>query len=281
MKKILFPTDFSEAANNAFIYALNIAKATGASLTTLHVYRPPNLKSINAPVKMREFVESYDLNTFHNYKDSIPELRKIAEEAGMGSVPMYHVLKEGNTIDTILGTAKEDEADMIVMGTTGANGFKELFMGSTAGEILENADRPVLAIPDEASFDGLIDQIAFSTSFADDEEKALDKVLEFAALFNAKVHVINVDVAHTSEYTHKMEALQAKYTDKENMIFQVLEGNDIYEVMTAYLQKEEVDFLAMLTKKRTFFQELFNYSRTKKMSYHCGTPVYAIQAHTI
>ena len=146
MKKILFPTDLSKAAEQAFIYALHLADKLGATLTTLHVYLQPEVRKSELPRTVAEFYENYDLDEFENFKDAIPNLREIQEGHGFSHLDVQHQLEPGRTVKTILGIAKQEDYDMIVMGTTGARGLKEIFMGSVAGEILENAHCPVLAI---------------------------------------------------------------------------------------------------------------------------------------
>lgn len=281
MKKILFPTDLSEAAANAFIYSLHLASKTGAVITTLHVYRRPEVKSAKLPRTLEDFYASYDLEEFQNYKDSLPTLREIQKNSGFSHVKVNHVLKSGKTVDTILQVAEEEEAEMIVMGTTGATGLKKIFLGSVAGEILEHATCPVLAIPEKAIFDGLIDRIAFTTSYKEEEKKALRKVLEILEPFHPQVHCINVDLAHTDFQTHAMEKFKQGFEENDHLQFHVLDGNDIQEMITKFLQENDIDILAMVTHKRSFLEELFNYSQTKMMSYHADTPILSIQAHTL
>ena len=52
-------------------------------------------------------------------------------------------------------------------------------------------------------------------------------------------------------------------------------------MITKFLQENDIDILAMVTHKRSFLEELFNYSQTKMMSYHADTPILSIQAHTL
>jgi nucleotide-binding universal stress UspA family protein len=280
MKNILFPTDFSEAANHAFIYALHFADAIDASITLLHVYRKPDTDPIRLPPNMQAFQDNFDLHEFENYKDAIPPVTRLVEEQGFTRLPIYHVLEEGEKIvDTILSVVRRDEIDLIIMGTTGAHGLKEVFLGSVAGEVLENADCPVLAVPREAVFDGKLDRIAFATTFTDIEKKALMRIEELAERFGADVYCVNVDTAHTHFYHQRMEKLKAEMGDKSNLHFDVLDGSYVYEELIAYLKKQDIDVLAMVTHRRTFLQELFNYSKTKMVSYHSHTPVLSYQAH--
>lgn len=281
MKKILFPTDLSEASTKAFIYALHLADKSGAVITTLHVYRRPEVKAAGLPRTLEEFYATYDLEEFQNYKDSIPALRDIQKSSGFSHVKVNHVLKSGKPVDTILKVAGEEEADMIVMGTTGATGLKKIFLGSVAGQVLEQAACPVLAVPEKAIFDGVIDRIAFTTSYKEEEKKALRKAIDILEPFHPEVHCINVDLAHTDFHTHAMDKFKQDFKEEERLRFHVLDGNDIREMITSFLQENDIDILAMATHKRSFLDELFNYSKTKMMSYHADTPILSIPAHTL
>ena len=280
MKKILFPTDFSEAANHAFIYALHFADAIDASITLLHVYRKPDADPIKLPPNMQAFQDNFDLHEFENYKDAIPPVTKLVKEQRFTTMPIYDVFEAGeNILDPILQVVRRDEIDLVIMGTTGAHGLKEVFLGSVAGELLENADCPVLAVPSEAVFDGKLDRIAFATTFTDTEKKALLRIEDLAKRFGADVYCVNVDTAHTHFYHQRMQKLKEEMGEKPNLHFDVLDGSYVYEELITYLKKQDIDVLAMVTHRRTFLQELFNYSKTKMMSYHSQTPVLSYQAH--
>ncbi|MCB0619159.1 MAG: universal stress protein [Saprospiraceae bacterium] len=281
MKKILFPTDFSAAAENAFVYALKVADKLGATITTLHVYQLPDIHAAHLPNTLREVYESIDLEEFENFRDSIPALRRIAEENDLGHVPINNALVKGPTLLTILRKAEEYGSDLIIMGTKGTTGLRNLFFGSIAGEVLENANCPVLAVPQEARFDGRIDRIAITTEFAEEEKKALRHVLEFAKLFDAQVYCVNVDTAHTHFYTKRMETFRQDFAGVPKLHFEVLEGNFLKEELSIFLDEQAIDLVAMLTHKRNFLQELFHYSQTKSMAYQGKTPVLSIQAHTL
>lgn len=281
MKKILFPTDLSPAAGQAFIYALHLAEKLSAELYTLHVYQKPEVRGGGLPHTLSEFYESYDLDEFENFKDAIPALRDIQQKAGFAHLNVQHLLKSGRTVETILKIVKEEKAELIVMGTTGARGLKEIFMGSVAGEVLENADCPVLAIPEKAAFDGQIDDIAFAVNYQEEEVKAFQKVLEIASPFQARIHCLNVDLSHTEDYRKDMEAFSEKLPAYDQVQYEVLKGTEIREALTDYMETHKVDILTMVTHKRSFFQELLRYSHAKEMSYHCNMPILSIPAHIL
>jgi nucleotide-binding universal stress UspA family protein len=282
MKTILFPTDFSEAAEKAFVYALNFAKKIGASITTLHVYELPDIRGVKLPHSLMEIYESIDLETFENYKTNVPQLRKIAEENNLASVPIYHTMEEGETIPTIQKIARKTEADMIIIGTKGATGLKEVFIGSVASSLIEKAPCPVLIVPEKAVFDGKIDNIAMTTSFKKEEEKALKTVLALAGLFQAEVHCFNVDLAHVEPILKRMEAFKDEFKDEKNVHFEVLDSIDLEATINDFLHEKQIDLLAMLTHKRKrFLDKIFSYSLTKQLANHLDKPVLAMPLDTI
>lgn len=278
MKKILFPTDFSETADRAFVYALNLANKIGASITTLHIWQPVVLADTYSSLPYDKIYEMLDLANFENYRDEIPHLRDIARKHGLENVPLDHVLESGLTEETIIEVAKRDKMDLIVMGTQGASGLKELFVGSVTAEVMENAHCPVVGVPIKGSFGASIKDIVFTVNFEEEEAKALKKVLAFAANFGSQVHCLHVDVSHTHELTQKMEAWKSQFSENKNVAFQVLDGTSVVKEVLAYVEKHDIDMVAMLTHKRNFFQELFTLSYTKKLAYHVHKPLLALQS---
>ena len=80
MRAILFPTDFSEIANNAFLYALHIGKSIDAKIFVLYSYLEPVLSATHGgqPELLGEVYQTIELNQFEVYKKKIEKLREIA-----------------------------------------------------------------------------------------------------------------------------------------------------------------------------------------------------------
>lgn len=276
MKKILFPTDFSNAADHAFIYALQLAKQLGASITTLHCYELPTIKSNHLPVTTRSIYEDIRLDEFEDYKDNVPHLRAIAVQAGMEDIPVNHVMQEGEAIYNIVRLAKKEQADLIVMGTTGASGLKRIFLGSTASEVMERAACPVLAVPAKSNFDGLIDKVAFATEYKEEETKALQWLANWSVLKDAAIHCFHVDLWHIEDLANKMVKFKKPFEGQDNLLFEVVDHNNLDEAFVEFLEEKKVDVLAMVIHKRNFLREFFSFSTTKSLSYHLTTPILAI-----
>ena len=278
MKNILYPTDFSPASDNAFQYAVQLAAKLKAALKVLHVYQPPSVPAHHLPNTMEDFFASMRAERMERFKMEVARLEQLVSQMSEPPTIQYELL-EGKEIErALLKVVKDSEADLLVMGTKGASGLKEVFVGSTTGELMENAPCPVLAVPDEAVFDGTFDKIAFATDYSEESKRALIHLVQFAGLFAAEVYCVNVDLSHTEFHTHKMEKFAASFDNPAQLQFKVLDGTDLLEALTQFLQTEKIDALAMVIHKRGFFQELFNYSKTKQMIYHSHFPVISIPA---
>ena len=271
MKRILFPTDFSETANNAFVYALEMAKHLGAEFIVLHVYDSPNLTYEGCPSSIASIYETIELKNFENFKDQIPYLRKIAEDHHFESVKMSHVLRRGNLVKIIKEIAEAENIDLIVMGTHGASGLKEVFLGSNTGFVITQVPITLLCVPIEAKFEK-IKNIGFTTLFKEEDKKALLEVLTIAKKFHAKVKCLTVKTSNSKLTYERIEKWQSDFK-KEAVEFFVIPSDNIKKTINDFLVQQEIDILAMLTHKRNLIEELFTQSLTQKLSFQSKTPI--------
>lgn len=278
MKNILFPTDFSEAANKAFIYALHLADHTKATITTLHVYQKPQLKSMTLPHTLEEFYATFDLYEFENYRNRLPEIMEIANTHGFGHIEIRHLLEQGETKEKIAEVAKREAADLIVMGTTGARGLKGILLGSVAAAMLVEAPCPVLAVPEKNTFDGALNKIAYTTSFQEDEKKGLEVLQQLLLPYHPDIYCLNVDLGHTQSIHDPMKQWKADIHANNHIHFEVLDGTDIYKAAISYVEENNIDLIAMVTHKRRWIEELFTYSHARKMSSYGRVPVLSLPA---
>ena len=271
MKRILFPTDFSETANNAFVYALEMAKHLGAEFIVLHVYDSPNLTYEGCPSSIAAIYETIELKNFENFKDQIPYLRKIAVEHHFEDVKMSHVLRRGNLVKIIKEIAEAENIDLIVMGTHGASGLKEVFLGSNTGYAITLVPIMLLCVPIDSKYEK-IKNICFTTLFKGEEKKALLEVLNIAKKFHAKVKCLTVKTSSSKLTNEHIENWQSDFK-KEPVEFFVIPKDDVKKTINDFLMYQEIDILAMLTRKRNLIEELFSQSLTQKLSFYSKTPI--------
>ena len=274
MKKILFPTDFSQVANNAFVHALEFAKIVQGELILLHTFDLPVYDNQFFPENYNVIFDSLQLSQFEMFKDEIPKLRAIAEERNLDRIKISHRLMDGNLIYNIKKSIKEDHIDFVIMGTSGATGWEAFFMGTNTGSVISAVEVPVLSVPFEAKFKK-IETIGFTTRYRAKDKKALRDVLVIAKKTNARVKCIYVKTAESDVSEAKIERWEKEYEDQP-IQFSVIPSEDVKATILDFIQFKEIDILAMLTYKRNFFVELFKTSLTEKFSNSASIPILAM-----
>ncbi|WP_165764615.1 universal stress protein [Flavobacterium cyanobacteriorum] len=272
MKQILFPTDFSEAARTAFLYALRFADSFNADLVVLHVYDLPIVETPPLPESTKEIFDIVEMNQFESFREQLPHMHEVAERHNLGHVKMRNILLYGDLIYNINKVCRDENIDLIVMGTKGATGLKETFLGSTTASVISNVDVPVLGIPAEAEYHP-IQKIGFTTQYKDKDNEALAEALEIAKKFNARTECLYI--THNDgpvDVSERMENWKLHYKDY-NIGFYSIEGDDIEQSILNFIEANTIDMLVMRSHKRGFFESLFHKSLTKKMAYHSHIPL--------
>src|SRR5690606_2722448 len=97
MRAILFPTDFSDIAANAFVYALHIAKSIDAKVYVLYTYLEPVLSATHGgqPEMLGQVYQSIELNQFERYKKKSQELRDTTQEMNLDDIELVFLFEEG------------------------------------------------------------------------------------------------------------------------------------------------------------------------------------------
>lgn len=274
MKKILFPTDFSEAANNAFVHALEFAKIVNAELVLLHTFELPVYDNQFFPENYNLLFNSIQLSEFDMFKNEIPKLNAIAENRNLHNINMSHRLMDGSLLYNIKKAIEEENIDFIVMGTSGAAGWEAFFLGTNTGNVLTAVDVPVLSVPLDCKFKK-IETIGFTTRYRDKDKKALKDVLKIAKKTNAIIKCLYVKTNDSDVSASTIKLWEEEFVG-EPIQFSIIPSDDVQNSILDFVLFKDIDVLAMLTYKRNFFVELFKPSLTQKFSNQLGIPVLAM-----
>jgi nucleotide-binding universal stress UspA family protein len=274
MKKIIYPVDFSKASLNAYRYALHLAKKTGAEIITLHVYDVMTVPYVDYRDYIMEHYEVTEWEQFENFKDEVPKLRAIAEKEQLGHVIVKHVLQQGDTEKTILKVASEEKAEYIVMGTKGASGLREVFLGSITQKIMNNSPIPVIAVPEECHYQPL-KKILFLTEYKLAQLPILKKVHNLALLFDAHIDLLQVSTSDAGQDI-KFNEEWKKIRPKSDINFYLLTSNDVEGTITDFIDLHKINWIAFSTRHYSFFDTLFHYSLSKSLAFHSEVPILSI-----
>lgn len=278
MITILYPTDFSNAAENAFFYALQLTRKLNAELVLAHVYELPDLgRALHNTSK--EVFEIMEMETLEKFKKSVETLRRKAENNGYGDVDFKHIMTEGQIVPRIIDLAKKENADYIVMGTTGASGLKEVFLGSVAAGVIDSSPCNVLSIPVDVSPTNSIDKIAYLTNYKDEEVVSFNEVNRFAEFFDAYVCSLHYEKDVSEITKEKMEAWKKKLgVNYEDLNSYVVTGTNFEEAVCELYMKQNIDILAIQPRKRNFFTNIFKKSLSKQIVHKLSIPLFTLPA---
>jgi len=271
MKKILFPTDFSDAATNAFVHALEFAKVVNAELILLHTFEIPVYDSQFFPENYASIYSSIELAKFEMFKDEIPKLRTIAAERNLEDIVIKHRLMDGDLIYNLKNAVEEDQIDFVIMGTNSASDWTKFFTGSNTESVISGVEVPVLCIPIDAKFKK-IKTIGFTTRYREKDKKELKKILKIAKKTDAKVKSLYVKTSN-SDVTDETRKEFEKEFASENVEFLVLPSDDIKETILDFILYKDIDILTTITHKRSFFESLFDSSFSKKIAKEVTIPI--------
>lgn len=272
MKHILVPTDFSDAANNALEYALQLAAEASASVTFLNVYHVP-LPAGEVPLMLISPHEILDKNREH-----MNGLVAAAKSNYGNKFTISGITREGFAAEEIVQLTEEIGADMVVMGTRGSTSTIASILGSIATEVMKKSKVPVLVIPSHARYRH-IKEIAYAFDYTSEPDLRTEAFLKnVAGIFHAKVNVVNVITP--ASHTEAKVVATATGTDhilqdtKHEHYF--LEGTDVVHELSNFVRKNNSDWLVVVPHEYGFLHAFFHRSVATQVAMQIEIPVLSI-----
>jgi nucleotide-binding universal stress UspA family protein len=185
MKKILVPCDFSDAAVEAFKFAIGIAEKSNGVVHLLHVVELPVLYDSAAVLS---FEQAYMSDRKKEVEKSFAKLKeKYAKDL---PIKVKSHVEYGGTVQVIRRMIQETNADLVVLGTHGAKGLKEFTVGSNTEKIVRSSPVPVISMKKGMKS---IKHIVLPTPPDFDLEELTMEVKELQSFFGATLHVLYVN----------------------------------------------------------------------------------------
>ena len=272
MKTILVPTDFSDTAYNAATYALALSKSLGAVRIVLyHAYEL--IVPIPDVPTMIPMVNPDDLR-----EASMEGLEKMKNELG-ALVPAETslVIRADNTLlaATIEEVCKNEEADLIVMGITGGSKLEEVLVGSNTIDVVKNTSYPVLIVPGNARYKA-IEKIVFAADLRKVAETTpVEPLKKLLHIFNAELHVINIDheSRHFSTDTPFETLMLDTLLEDFHPEYHFIDNPNVVEGIVEFAEENHADLILTIPKKHGLFEGIFKRSRTSKLAYQTHIPL--------
>jgi nucleotide-binding universal stress UspA family protein len=266
MKKILVPCDFSKQAINAFRYALDLATQSKGTIHLLHVIELPIMHdTVLMPVLNFEQQLLKDLS-----ENAETKFKKITEKYDTNGVKVISKTVFGSVARMINDYIKTESVDVVIMGSHGATGVREFFIGSNAEKMVRNSSVPVLVIKDY--YKGPVKNIVFpNTLDTENQEDLVMKVKALQNFFKAKLHIvwINTPLNFTSDTAtnERLEAFAKRFMLKDFTI-NIFNHTDEERGILEFSGIIKGDLIAMGTRGRKGVAHLVNGSLAEDVVNH-------------
>ncbi len=179
--RILHPTDFSAASEKALLVARQLRDLLAAELVLLH--------AIEYPVRHKVYGDYWDELLEKSFEEKRAELIRYLKQKLTELEPRAeHRLDEGKPLEVILKHAQE--ADLVAMGTTGAEGLIERFLGTVTERVIELSGKPVVATNANAEV-GPFRHLLVATGLAEPSLKALALAKRIADAAGARITLLH------------------------------------------------------------------------------------------
>lgn len=271
MQKILVPSDFSEQAISAFRLAMDLAEKSNREVHLLHVIELPVIHD-----SMLMPTLTFEATLLKELSDNAEiQFKKIKEEHP-AKTEVITKTTFGNTSLMILDYIREAGIDLVVMGTKGASGLRELLIGSNAEKIVRGSSCPVITVRKYGKLDA-IRNIVFPNSLEVDQEDLVTHVKALQDFLKATLHIvwINTPANFISDTITlvRLKDFARRFMLKDytlNVFNDTLEESGV--ISFAHMIK--ADMIAMGTHGRKGLNHLMSGSVTEDVVNHIDCPIW-------
>lgn len=268
IKRILLPTDFSETSKDALDYGIKLASKLNARVVLMNVFYMPITSEGTVLSFARGFMKEYEQEIIDKLKDLnrfFPLLNELEVD---------YAVKSGYVEFEIMKAIEFHNIDLLVMGTTGGNAFKDFF-GSSTSYLIHKVACPVISVPRGIIYSD-IEKILLAIDFQSLHNKSvISSICSFAAHNNADLDILNV-VKNEKDAEKNKEAFQKADTYLNNGVTTNLHfkiADDVEEGILDFLNRQQYGMLAMIPEKHNLLEDLIHKSLTHEMILHTRLPL--------
>lgn len=276
IKNILIPTDFSKTGALAIEHACFMARLFKANVFLLHVieinevaydvYNPglpmPDYKAIEKIALKKLSDMAVSLKKEYNVKATI-------------------ICSQGRTSDEIVTAVTSNDVDLVIMGTHGASGFDEFFIGSNAHKTITVCPCPVITVQSDAKKIGFTDIVLPIDNELHSRQK-VEYVVTLAKKYGARIHVLGLidqkDAEVLNKFKIKIESVETAIK-KAGVAYEVkiIKGDNLAEAAMKYSKKVKANLVVILTGQESKTTGMFLGAFAKQIVNHSKIPVMSIK----
>lgn len=271
MTRILLPTDFSDNSVEAVQYAMKTFQEVDCTFYLLHTYTPPVYHTeylIGSPgqIGLGDIMQD----------SSTTQLEKLKKQLEAQYHNPRHSLIVHSAFNTLIAeiaeTVEREHIDLIVMGTKGATGAKEILFGTNTVHAIKKAKCPVIAVPPKFEYEAP-KEILFPTDYEIEYKKeVLHMFLSIAEQHHSRINVMHVHTGYDLNEVQERNKSELEKLLGNRALFHEMPDNAIVKAVNEFQLKSKINLLVMVQNKHTFFERLFIEPVIKKIGFHVTVP---------
>ncbi|WP_333820675.1 universal stress protein [Ohtaekwangia sp.] len=282
MKKILVPTDLTPIAELGLKLAVEIAKRADAVISLVHFTPHPVDESFSATGDVNYKVdEEATLNTLRLLRAAKQRMEDLASQYSVGNVMIGTSIVDNGFKAGLDEYIKNENIDLIVMGTSGEENIQELFTGNHTEQAIMVSTCPVLSVRDGFRMEQFNNIVAAVDVIPGGESaRGLETLGLLARYFDAHIHLVHVrDVASDREPIEQEYFKQAaKIANLDNYSVTILEGHDAAERIIEFARQVGAGLVAVLKNSGNGFH-IFSNHFSDRVVKEMGRPVLTVNLH--
>ncbi|WP_298327535.1 universal stress protein [uncultured Dokdonia sp.] len=275
MAHILVPTDFSENAYNALFYATRLYPNEECIITLVHSFE--SLFSTNTSrIDIGRNEQLYDeleraafdkLDTLKHEITLDSEGISLVIDMVTSAQPLYKIVNK-----LIINT----NIDVVVMGTKGSSGMREIFLGSQTVKLIKKIKPvPVFVVPQSATFQAPT-KVAYATDLKIDyAQYPLEIIKEIIRTHKSKLYITHIynqmSPGQTVETNYRK--LKHKLEDVSYTTHWLSSITKMEDALGVFINEHDINLLVLMYHKNGFLKKLFNKSFVDKLSFHSEIPL--------
>jgi len=269
MKKILVPTDFSETANKARDYAIQLAQLIEAEIILLNTFHIPYSGASAGTLVNLDKIAMEE-------SEKAMELQLEYVNSNYSNIKISTICRAGLLIDSVKNYTDNNDVDIVVMGTTGASGVVEDMLGSNTSTLIGAIKTPIITVPSKATINFPKHIIVANDLMESGEEKLFEVLKEIAIDTYSSIDFLFI-VKEEEQAESKIQRLKSADFDN-NFDSQYhpfhFKGSDSVETgILDYIENKDFDLLVVVSHQRKFWEGLFHKSVSKSLVKHATVPV--------
>ncbi|WP_413997310.1 universal stress protein [Maribacter sp. 2307ULW6-5] len=273
MNRILVPVDFSEHSANALEVAAQLAKKTNAEIMVVHML------GISDAVLTKDESQSFMEAKFY-MKLAKKRFAEFLDKPYLKDLKITETVQNYTVFTEIGQIAKENGAELIVMGSHGTSGLSEIFVGSNTEKVVRSAEVPVLVIKKQRS-DFKMEKVVFAFDFRVESTEAYHRAVNFFSQMKAQLHLVHVNLPgvqfmNTTEIQKDIDGFIRVAHHGElpaHIHVAMVSDYSVEDGVYNYAKKVDADAITITTHGRSGLAHFFKGSIGEDIANHVDLPV--------